>query len=157
MSTAIAHDISIALPGAGPRVATGPRRGHLRLVGLPGERAAQGTSGEQVQDADAAAAGLRPRRARRQGALRLTRRGRLALTSTAALVIALVAASMITVLGPAGATASVVVEPGETLTELASEHLPELPLSQAVTDIQRANGLSTTSIAAGQELVIPGR
>ncbi|MFC5040953.1 LysM peptidoglycan-binding domain-containing protein [Ornithinimicrobium kibberense] len=32
-----------------------------------------------------------------------------------------------------------------------------MPLSQAVVDIQRANKLSTTSVAAGQVLVIPGR
>lgn len=89
--------------------------------------------------------------------LRLTRRGRLALTSTAALVVALVVMSMVGLLGAAGATTSVVVEPGMTLSQIAAEELPELPLSQAITDIQRANRLSTTSIAAGQELVIPAQ
>jgi LysM repeat protein len=65
--------------------------------------------------------------------------------------------SLVSALGPAGASSAVVVGPGMTLTQLASEHLPEVPLSQAVTDIQRANRLSTTDIAVGQELVIPGR
>lgn len=108
-----------------------------------------------------------PRRARSAGAvcvergrslpLRITRRGRLALTSAASVVAALVLLSVIGLLGPAGATTSVVVEPGATLSEIAAEQLPELPLSQAVTDIQRANRLSGTSIAVGQELIIPGR
>lgn len=96
-----------------------------------------------------------PRRARR--ALRITRRGRLAATSSLTLVVALVIASVIGLLGPAGASSSVVVQPGMTLSQIAAEQLPDVPLSQAVTDIQRANQLSTTSIAAGQELVIPGR
>ena len=71
--------------------------------------------------------------------------------------MALVAVSMIGLLGPAGATTSVVVEPGSTLSQIAAEQLPDMPLSQAITDIQRANRLSTTSVAAGQELIIPGR
>lgn len=89
--------------------------------------------------------------------LRLTRRGQLALTSTLALVVALTVALVMSALSPAGASSAVVVEPGMTLTHIAREYLPDVPLSQAVSDIQRANRLSTTSIAAGQELVIPGR
>ena len=57
----------------------------------------------------------------------------------------------------AGATTAVVVEPGMTLSQVAAEQLPELPLDRAVVDIQRANRLSTTDIAVGQELLIPGR
>ena len=52
---------------------------------------------------------------------------------------------------------AVVVEPGMTLSQIAAEQLPELPLDRAMVDIQRANRLSTTDIAVGQELVIPGR
>ena len=140
MSTAIAHDISIPLPAPGRRGVAPGRRGHLRLVGA-GEPALP-----QAQRAST-----------RPTTLRLTRRGRLALTTTAALVVALVAVSMIGLLGPAGATTSVVVEPGSTLSQIAAEQLPDMPLSQAITDIQRANRLSTTSVAAGQELIIPGR
>lgn len=115
------------------------RAAHLRLVPAgPG--------------ADAAPAARRPARV-----LRITRRGRLALTSTAALVVALVLVSLMGLIGPAGATTSVVVQPGQTLSQIASEQFPGVPLSHAVTDIQRANKLSTTSIAVGQELVIPGR
>lgn len=143
MSTAtIDHPVALVRPGDAVRRRAAERAGrqerryrHLRLVGEE-ERVA-------------------PRRARR--ALRITRRGRLALTTTAGLVLALVLASVLGLLGPAGATSSVVVEPGMTLSEIAAVHLPDVPLSQAVVDIQRANKLSTTSIAAGQELVIPGR
>lgn len=129
---------TIDLPGVSHsrRSRTG-RPQHLRLVGEH-ERAAS-------------------RRVRRAGALRITRRGRLAVTSTVTLVAALVVASFFGLLGPAGATSSVVVQPGMTLSQIAREQLPGVPLSQAVTDIQRANDLSSTSIAAGQELVIPGR
>ena len=101
------------------------------------------------------AADERLSRAGRRGRLRITRRGRLAVTSTVGLIVALVAASVLGLLGPAGATSSVVVEPGTTLSQIAARHLPGVPLSQAVTDIQRANSLSTADVAAGQELVIP--
>lgn len=91
--------------------------------------------------------------------LHLTRRGRLAITTTVALAVAVLAATLFSVgvMGPASAASSVVVEPGTTLSQVAQEHLPGLPLSQAIADIQQANRLSGTSIAVGQELVIPGR
>lgn len=136
MSTATIDYPGLAAPAGLRPARLGGRPRHLRLVGAQ-ERVA-------------------PRRARR-GALRITRRGRLAVTTTVATVLALVLASMVGLLGPAGATASVVVEPGMTLSQIAAEQLPDVPLSRAVTDIQRANHLSTTSLAAGQELVIPGR
>jgi hypothetical protein len=89
--------------------------------------------------------------------LRITRLGRLTLTATVALVLALALASLLSALSPAGAATAVVVEPGMTLSQIAAEQLPELPLDRAMVDIQRANRLSTTDIAVGQELVIPGR
>lgn len=89
--------------------------------------------------------------------VRLTRRGRLTLTATAALVLVLAFASLLNAVGPAGASSAVTVEPGMTLSQIAAEHLPDVPLSQAVVDLQRVNRLSTTSVAVGQELVIPGR
>ena len=89
--------------------------------------------------------------------VRLTRRGRLTLTATAALVLVLAFASLFNAIAPAGASSAVTVEPGTTLSQIAAEQLPGVPLSQAVVDIQRANKLSTTSVAAGQVLVIPGR
>lgn len=133
MSTATIDYPGMALPaGLRPARSTSSSR-HLRLVGADERRAARAT----------------------RRALRITRRGRLAATSSLTLVVALVIASVIGLLGPAGGSSSVVVQPGMTLSQIAAEQLPELPLSQAVTDIQRANQLSTTSIAAGQELRIP--
>ncbi|MDO5741150.1 MAG: LysM peptidoglycan-binding domain-containing protein [Ornithinimicrobium sp.] len=115
----------------------GPQRGgHLRLVRV-GDRSVT--------------------RAHAQTSARITRRGRLALTGTVAFVLVLAFASLLNALGPAGASSGVVVEPGMTLSQVAAEQLPDLPLSQAITDLQRANKLSTTSIAVGQELIIPGR
>ena len=90
-------------------------------------------------------------------ALRITRRGRLAVTGTVALVLVLALSMVLGSWGPAAATSAMVVEPGMTLSQIAAEQLPGVPLSQAVTDIQRANGLSGSSIAVGQVLVIPGR
>lgn len=135
MSTATIDYSGLALPAGLRRAPATTRPRHLRLVGAAERRA--------------------PRATRR--ALRITRRGRLAATTSVTLMVALVIASVMGLLGPAGATSSVVVEPGMTLSQIAAEQLPDVPLSQAVTDIQRANSLSTTSIAAGQELVIPGR
>jgi hypothetical protein len=134
MSTA-ALDMFPVVAGAGRRQgAPAVRRpgGHLRAVAADERRA-------------------------RPVSLRITRRGRLALTGTVALVLVLAFASLVSTLAPAGAATAVVVEPGMTLSQIAAEQLPELPLDRAVVDIQRANKLSTTHVAVGQELVIPGR
>lgn len=134
MSTA-ALDMFPVAAGAGRRQAAPAVRrpgGHLRVVAADERR-------------------VRPE------PLRITRRGRLALTGTVALVLVLAFASLVSALAPAGAATAVVVEPGMTLSQIAAEQLPELPLDRAVVDIQRANRLSTTHVAVGQELVIPGR
>ncbi len=139
MSTAVVDMFPVAA-GAGSRTASAlagtdalrATGGHLRLV---------------------AADERRPQAA----PLRITRRGRLAVTATVALVLVLALASLLSALSPAGAATAVVVEPGMTLSQIAAEQLPELPLDRAMVDIQRANRLSTTDIAVGQELVIPGR
>lgn len=117
-----------------PAPTGGPVRAHLRLV-AEGERAP--------------VAG--------HGAVHITRRGRLAVTGMVTLLLLTAMFSLLSALGPASATSAVVVEPGMTLSQIAADHLPGVPLSQAVSDIQRANKLSTTSIAVGQELLIPGR
>ena len=48
------------------------------------------------------------------------------------------------------------VEPGQTLSEIATTELAGLPTAEAVTRIQVANNLSTTHVHAGQTLTIPG-
>lgn len=159
-------------PTPGPAVrgaGRGARPRHLRLV-RPGEPAPEvqlpdlsrpwGRPGEMPGDM---VPPLRPatqesvpaggRRARR-----LTRRGRLALTLGTTVAVALATALAVGLLGPAGAAPeqqTVVVEQGQTLSQVAAEELPGLPLDRAVVEIQLANRLSTSQVAAGQELVIP--
>lgn len=94
--------------------------------------------------------------------LRITRRGRLLVTT--ALLGALVALTLL-LWSPSGAPsaaaagtaagASVVVAPGQTLTELASVHLPGMPVADAVARIRIANNLPSAQVSAGQRLVIP--
>lgn len=142
MSTATLDHPVVTIPARRPSGPRGTRPGHLRVVRDHERRA----DGPVARAATAAAAPLR-----------ITRRGRLALTCSATLVVAFVIAGVLGLMGPAGATTSVVVQPGMTLGQIAGEQLPGVPLSQAITDIQRANKLNGSSIAAGQELVIPGR
>ena len=102
----------------------------------------------------------RPTRTARatQPPMRLTRFGRL--------VVALLVAAVVSVLGVglAGQLASATGEPrtvtvrsGQTLSGIAARELPELTTSEGVVELQIANGLSTTAIHSGQQLVIPGR
>ncbi len=93
-----------------------------------------------------------------QPPMRLTRFGRL--------VVALLVAAVVSVLGVglAGQLASatgeqrtVTVRSGQTLSGIAARELPELTTSEGVVELQIANGLSTTAIHSGQQLVIPGR
>jgi hypothetical protein len=128
MSAAAALQDPTALPWDGQL-----RRGHLRLVPAPMSQSA----------------GPAP--------LRLTRRGRLTVTlsTLAALVLAL-AAVLLTVL-PADAGSEIVVQPGQTLSEIAATHLPELTLDRAMVQIQLANGMNTGQVQAGQTLMIPSR
>ena len=91
--------------------------------------------------------------------LRLTRRGRFVL---AALLLGLAAVVGLVVLPGAGSSGSttaptriVTVLPGQTLSEIAARELPSLSAGQAMTAIRVANALNTTSISAGETLVIP--
>lgn len=119
-------------PLAPRRVRTGAsapgRRGHLRLVGVD----------HQVPPT------------------RLTRRGRLTLTLAVTSALVAAVASTVLLLGPTGASTEVVVRSGQTLSEVAVTHLPELPLDRAIVRIQLANGMNTAQVQAGQTLVVPG-
>ena len=44
---------------------------------------------------------------------------------------------------------------GQTLSEVAAEQLPDLPLAEGVARLQLANHLSSTQVHAGQTLLIP--
>jgi len=90
--------------------------------------------------------------------LRLTRSGRLAITLTVA--GALVALAFLLFGGGSAATAPVAdhattVRAGQTLSQIAVEQLPGLPVAEAVAQIQIANNLPSAHVHAGQSLVIP--
>lgn len=134
MSAIALHDILEDLEAPAER--TPRRRDHLRVV-RPGETA-------PAVEAPAA------------GRLTITRRGRLAVTLSVAtlLVLTVVAAAG---LFPAAADGSgtVVVQPGQTLSQIAVTELPELPLDRAIVQLQLTNNLNSLDIQAGTELVIP--
>ncbi|WP_270889510.1 LysM peptidoglycan-binding domain-containing protein [Pedococcus sp. 5OH_020] len=88
--------------------------------------------------------------------LRLTRAGRLAITLTS------VTAALVTTVAlfSGGASAMTIdhstsVQPGQTLSQIATEQLPQLPMADAVARIQVANDLTGTQVHAGQTLLIP--
>lgn len=90
-----------------------------------------------------------------RSSLRITRRGRLAITTT------LAAAAVVTGLawGGAGSAApageSITVREGQTLTSIARAEMPQVPVGEAVAQLQLANALPTSHVHAGQTLVIP--
>lgn len=131
MSAAVAYD-DIAAGYAVPLPTRRPQRPRLVLV----------PTGEAVRDVPAPA-------------LRLTRAGRLALTTTV-LLVALVAA-FVGLTGGASASSApvtVTVEQGQTLSQIAAEHMGG-SVATAVAELQLANGLSSTQVQAGQTIVIP--
>lgn len=132
MSAAAAWDLAPLPLAPGPsRPVTG--RPHLVLV----------PTGDAVPDA--------PR-------LRLTRAGRLAITLTVLLAAVVLAATLLASGGAPAAPAvdhATTVRPGQTLSEVAAEQLPQLPVAEAVARIQVVNSLSTSEVHAGQSLLIP--
>ncbi|GAB3085226.1 LysM peptidoglycan-binding domain-containing protein [Pedococcus soli] len=88
--------------------------------------------------------------------LRLTRAGRLAITVSVAITAVVLAISLLS----GGASAAVIdhsttVQSGQTLSEVASAQLPQLPVTEAVARIQVANDLTGSNVHAGQTLLIP--
>jgi LysM domain-containing protein len=91
--------------------------------------------------------------------LRITRAGRLAVTlAVAAALVALA----VTLWGGGDAAAgrpaadhATTVQAGQTLSQVAVEQLPGLPIAEAVAQIVLANNLPSTQVHAGQTLVIP--
>jgi LysM repeat protein len=47
------------------------------------------------------------------------------------------------------------VQSGQTLSEIAATQLPDLPVAEAVAQIQLANDLASDQVHAGQTLRIP--
>ncbi len=121
----------VPTPGRMPLRTMGPR---LRLV-LPGERT------------------VAPMRV----VTRINRRGRLLVTLS---VLAAGAALALTFATSVMASAPLIdhattVAAGQTLSEVAAEQLPGLPVSEGVARIQLANGLNSSQVRAGQSLLIP--
>ncbi|MGB3684505.1 MAG: LysM peptidoglycan-binding domain-containing protein [Ornithinimicrobium sp.] len=85
----------------------------------------------------------------------LTRRGRLMRTASILAVVIIVVAVAWTLMGPANAGTQVVVQPGQTLSEIAATELPHLSLDRAMVEVQLANQMNTLHVQAGQTLVIP--
>ena len=77
------------------------------------------------------------------------------MTSTVALLLVLAVGSLAGAVMPAAPNESVVVQAGQTLSQIAASELPELPLDRAIVQLQLANDLNTLQVAAGQTLVIP--
>jgi hypothetical protein len=132
MSAAVAWDLS----PAPARVPARPARPRLVLV----------PTGDALPEREA-------------GRLRLTRTGRLAITLTVTAAV-LVLAAVALAGGAGGASAPLVdhattVQQGQTLSQVAAEQLPQLPLAEAVAEIQVANNLPSAQVHAGQSLVIP--
>ena len=50
---------------------------------------------------------------------------------------------------------TVTVDAGQTLSSIATNELPDLPVREGVAQIQLANGLSSTDVHVGQVLQIP--
>ncbi len=102
--------------------------------------------------------GVRPSSGR-PGTLRLTARGRMArrvlVLGLALLVVVLLAWQAVGAGAGALGVQRVEVAPGQTLSHVAVEHLPTVPVDRAVLMLQEANDLGTSQVQAGQELVIP--
>ncbi len=93
--------------------------------------------------------------------IRLTRRGRVAviLASTVVLFVAVAASGLVTAeadVSPRGAaTAVVVVQPGETLWQIAKSVAPSADPRETVVEIRELNGLDAQAVVPGQSLVVP--
>ncbi len=110
------------------------------------------------------AARVRPAQPRRaNGSLRLTTRGRLVLGIGSALVLLLVivvsgafradAGASVGAGGPA--TEVIVVQPGESVWQLAQQVLPEADPRETVLRIRELNGLGDEAVRPGQSLLVP--
>lgn len=103
-----------------------------------------------------------PGRARPESGLRLTSRGRAVLLLVSVVVLALTVLASGRVAALAGdsadgrpATSVVVVQPGETLWQIARTVDPGADPRELVTRIRDLNGLGAAAVVPGQSLVVP--
>ena len=100
----------------------------------------------------AAGYGIEPWRATRTGGFRQVRRAALVLGAVVMFSLGLAVAARG---GPPPAETTVVVQPGDTLWSIASEHYPADDVRVRVDDIEQANGLAGPTIQVGQTLRLP--
>ncbi len=117
-----------------------------------------GGRGQQDRTRHLSAVPARPQSA--DAPLALTRRGRLAITLLATVVLVgggvIGAQSALAGDGATSAgTATVVVQPGESLWSIAGDAVPGADRRDVIIDIQQLNGLSTSQVSAGQSLIVP--
>lgn len=93
--------------------------------------------------------------------LRLTRRGRLVVFFAVVVVVMLAAMMMFgsmanaTATNAGPATATVVVQPGESLWSIAQTIAPDQDPRTTINDIKDLNGMNTAVVAVGQSIVVP--
>lgn len=128
------------------------------LAGVLGDSGwADGASGAPRRTAGARAGDVGEAAVRRPG-LRLTRRGRLTRTLVCFGVLCLLvslAFARLTAPGPLVADHATVVQPGQTLTDIARTQLSAHPVEHGVEMLRELNGMNSTVVVAGQSLLIP--
>lgn len=92
--------------------------------------------------------------------LRLTRRGRAVVLGLLVLVASLASAVLFTTASradgePTGPAPTVVVQPGDTLWDIATRVMPRRDNRDAVADLRRLNGLRNSEVRPGDVLVLP--
>lgn len=88
--------------------------------------------------------------------MRLTAFGRLVVSMLAATILALLLSAFAGSLASAtGEAKEITVRAGQTLSGIAAEYLPELPIQEGVVELQLLNGLSSSHVHAGQTLRVP--
>lgn len=87
--------------------------------------------------------------------MRITRRGRVARAMAIVMSIAALAVVTLMMMSPASAAIEVEVQPGQTLSDIAAQHLPNLPLDRAVVAVQLENNMNSVQVQTGQRLSIP--
>ncbi len=100
-----------------------------------------------------------PEAATRTGVRRggLTRRGRLVRTLAVFTVLAVIVLMRVAPLGPGELAVdhAVTVRSGQSLSQVAAEQLPDMPVAEAVRQLRSLNDLSGDVIYAGQSLLVP--
>jgi LysM repeat protein len=92
--------------------------------------------------------------------LRLTRRGRAVVLGLLVLLASLASAVLFTtasraVQPPAGPPPTIVVQPGDTLWDIAAREMPSRDGQAAVAELRRLNDLDAYGVRAGDVLILP--